>query len=418
MKTKNPNQVWIQDVTLRDGNQALKKPWTFAEKEQVFAALVALQVDGVELGFPSSNELEFRAVAQLAKQAPPEMTVSALSRAKVDEIERTWEAIQFAKNPRLHIVYPVSHFQIHNVLRISEEQVLETIHQSISFARSLAGEGKSIQFSGEHFGDAIENFNFTIEAFQTAIRAGADVINLPNTVERYRPFLFVDMVKRVKEKMPDHITLSVHTHNDLGMATATTVESVFVGANQVEVALNGLGERAGNTNLYETALALHQCGVRSRLNFQKIYPTALLISELSGIPIGEKTPIIGEDIFSHRSGIHQDGVTKTIGQEKGAYRTFRPEFVGRGDAERIDFTNQSGTKAIVHVLQKSGISLDAEKIKIVFQKAKELSGSKGNRSLSAEEILQLASRLFPEENQIPDRIQRSIRKNLESFLTK
>ncbi len=386
-ETNHPKKAWIQDVTLRDGNQALKTPWTIHEKEVVFDALVELGVNGIEVGFPSSNSNEFEASKRLALKAPKHITIAGLSRAIEQEIQVTWEAIQFAPTPRLHIVYPVSAFQIENVLKISNEEVLEKIFNAVSFARKISGRETSIQFSGEHFGDAIENFEFAVKAFQTAIAAGANVINLPNTVERYRPFVFVDMVRKVVEQTPDHITISVHTHNDLGMATATTVESFFAGATQVEVALNGLGERAGNTNLYETAVALYQCGVPVDLNFQKIYPTAKMISRLTNIPIGEKTPILGDDIFSHRSGIHQDGVAKTLGHSKGAYRTFSPEFVGRIDKERISFTNQSGARAIQHLLHDAGYKVSREKLEILFAKAKETSSNQGNRSIPVEEMI-------------------------------
>jgi len=384
---QEPKKIWIQDVTLRDGNQALKKPWTLMEKESVFEALVNLNVNGIEVGFPSSNSSEFNASKILAQKAPSHITIAGLSRAIEKEIEITWEAIQHAKSPRLHIVYPVSAFQIQQVLRISESEVLDKIHKAVSFARKISGNNTSIQFSGEHFGDAVDNFDFAVKAFQTSIDAGANVINLPNTVERYRPFLFVNMVQKVSEQIPENIIISVHTHNDLGMATATTVESCFVGATQVEVALNGLGERAGNTNLYETAVALHECGQIVDLNFKKIYPTARFIAELTQIPIGEKAPILGTDIFAHRSGIHQDGVTKTIGQKKGAYRTFSPEFVGRDDEEVIHFTNQSGAKAIKHMLGEAGKNIDSEKIQILFHKAKEVSSAEGNRAIELTELL-------------------------------
>jgi 2-isopropylmalate synthase len=389
---KKARKVWIQDVTLRDGNQALKKPWNLKEKESVFDALVALNVNGIEVGFPSSNSLEFEASRKLAKKAPSHITIAGLSRAIEKEISITWDAIQHAKTPRLHIVYPVSAFQIQNVLRLSESEVLDKIYKAVSFARTISGSETSIQFSGEHFGDASDNFDFALKAFQTSIEAGATIINLPNTVERYRPFLFVDMVRRVKEQIPESIGISVHTHNDLGMATATTVESFYAGAMQLEVALNGLGERAGNTNLYETAVALHQCGEVLDLNFQQIYPTAKFISELTGIPVGEKTPIIGADIFAHRSGIHQDGVTKTIGQKKGAYRTFSPDFVGRGDVESLSFTNQSGSKAIQHLLKEAGMLVDNQKLTDLFHKAKEVSSSEGNRAIEVEELLAWAEK--------------------------
>ncbi|XDD47526.1 2-isopropylmalate synthase LeuA2 [Leptospira sp. WS39.C2] len=389
-----PKTIYIQDVTLRDGNQALKRPWTIDEKIEVFDLLVNLNVDGIEVGFPSSNEAEFHTCQVLSKRAPKGKPIAALSRANEREIGVTWDAIQYADTPRMHIVYPVSDFSIKHVLKISEKEVLQKIKSSISFARSIVGPGVEIQFSGEHFGDAIENFEFTKLAFHTAIEAGANIINLPNTVERYRPLVFVNMVKEIKESIGGKAMISIHTHNDLGMATATSVESVYVGAEQIEVALNGLGERAGNTNLYETAIALHQNGENLNINFQRIYPTAKRISELTGIPIGEKSPIIGDDIFSHRSGIHQDGVTKTLNQSKGAYRTFSPEFVGRIDKETISFTNQSGHKAIEFLLQKKGIQVSKEEIHKLFSLAKSISNQENNREITEEELVELSQTLL------------------------
>lgn len=389
-----PKTIHIQDVTLRDGNQALKRPWTLDEKIEVFDLLVELNVDGIEVGFPSSNEAEFYTCQVLAKRAPKGKPIAALSRANEKEIAITWDSIQKADTPRMHIVYPVSDFSIKHVLKISEQEVLQKIYTSIKFARSIVGPDVQIQFSGEHFGDALENFEFTKLAFLKAIEAGANIINLPNTVERYRPMVFVNMVKEIKQTVGDQAIISIHTHNDLGMATATSVESVFVGAEQIEVALNGLGERAGNTNLYETVIALHQNGERLNTNFHKIYPTAKRISELTGIPIGEKTPIIGDDIFSHRSGIHQDGVAKTLHQSKGAYRTFSPEFVGRSDKETISFTNQSGHKAIEFLLNQKGIQVSKEEIHNLFSKAKMISSRENNREITEAELVALSQSIL------------------------
>ncbi|MGV3667906.1 MAG: 2-isopropylmalate synthase LeuA2 [Leptospira bouyouniensis] len=389
-----PKTIHIQDVTLRDGNQALKRPWTLDEKIEVFDLLVELNVDGIEVGFPSSNEAEFHTCQVLAKRAPKGKPIAALSRANEKEIAITWDSIQKADTPRMHIVYPVSDFSIKHVLKISEQEVLQKIYTSIKFARSIVGPDVQIQFSGEHFGDALENFEFTKLAFLKAIEAGANIINLPNTVERYRPMVFVNMVKEIKQTVGDQAIISIHTHNDLGMATATSVESVFVGAEQIEVALNGLGERAGNTNLYETVIALHQNGERLNTNFHKIYPTAKRISELTGIPIGEKTPIIGDDIFSHRSGIHQDGVAKTLHQSKGAYRTFSPEFVGRSDKETISFTNQSGHKAIEFLLNQKGIQVSKEEIHNLFSKAKMISSRENNREITEAELVALSQSIL------------------------
>lgn len=364
--------IHIQDVTLRDGNQALRKPWNEKEKKIVFSLLQKLGVQGIEIGFPSANQEEFKICQILAKLASGEQTISALSRAKNHEIEITWEAIKLAKHPRLHIVYPISNYSIQNVLKTSQKDVISVVKEGIRFAKNLIGTAGEIQFSGEHFGDPETDIDFAISVFQVAIEEGANVINLANTVERDRPFAFVEKVKQVVNELKDSATISVHTHNDLGMATATTVESVFAGATQVEVALNGLGERAGNTNLYETAVALYLAGRPMSIAFSEMLSTAQTIAGLTGIPIPEKAPILGEDIFSHRSGIHQDGVLKTSHLAKTAYSAFSPRFIGRESEESIEFTNQSGKRALEHILSKKGMVLSPEAIETMYRERKKV----------------------------------------------
>jgi 2-isopropylmalate synthase len=379
-------QPFFYDVTLRDGNQALRKPWNLEQKEQIFRALLAVGVQGIEVGYASASSIDFEACSHLAKIAPSQVVVSSLSRANEKEIQISWDAVKHAPNPRLHIVYPVSKFAIENILQIPESRVLQNAVHAVRYAKEICGGKASIQFSGEHFGDSQENLDFVIELFQSVAQAGVDVINLPNTVERYRPFLFVDMVRTVAEALPKHITVSVHTHNDLGMATASTVESYFAGAVQLETALNGLGERAGNTNFYEVACALYNSSVPVSLNFKEFYKTGLLVSKLSGIPIPEKAPILGQDVFAHRSGIHQDGVTKTLGNKKNAYGAFEPSFVGREMGHTIGFTSQSGKRAIQYILKKHGIQVSDEEASIwqtYFKKASEQKGGE----LTEEEIL-------------------------------
>ncbi|EQA72111.1 2-isopropylmalate synthase LeuA2 [Leptospira noguchii] len=377
---------FFMDVTLRDGNQALRRPWNLEQKETIFKQLLKLGVQGIEVGFASSNEQEFEACKHLSTIAPENVVISSLSRAVEKEIEISWKAIRFAPKPRIHIVYPVSAFTIQNVLKISPEKVLDRISQSVAFAKSLVGSKGEVQFSGEHFGDSMENLDFAARAFQTALDYGADVVNLPNTVERYRPWLFVSMVKAVANLLPENTRISIHTHNDLGMATATTVESYFAGAVQLETALNGLGERAGNTNTYEVAIALHNCGVKVPLNFGAIYETSRLVSYLSEIPIYEKAPLIGEDVISHRSGIHQDGVAKTRHLKKGAYRAFDAALIGRPEGDKIEFTNQSGKSAIYCILKDAGENITLEEAGRLQPILKKVSEDLGRRELTLEEI--------------------------------
>ncbi|PJZ71686.1 2-isopropylmalate synthase [Leptospira perolatii] len=379
---------FFMDVTLRDGNQALRKPWNLNEKEVIFKQLVKLGVQGIEVGFASASHQDFEACSYLASLAPESVVISSLSRAVEKEIDLSWEAIRRAPRPRIHIVYPISDFAIKNVLGISEDKVIENIERSVSYARKLAGNFAEVQFSGEHFGDALDNLEFTVKAFQAALEAGADVVNLPNTVERYRPYLFVAMVRKVVESLPKGSRISVHTHNDLGMATATTVESYFAGAVQLETALNGLGERAGNTNTYEVAIALHNCGVPVNLNLKEIYETSRIVSKMSNIPISEKAPLIGEDVVAHRSGIHQDGVSKTKNLRKGAYRAFDANLIGRPEGDRISFTSQSGKSAAYEILVESGIEVTKEEAMRLQPILKTRSESVGGGELSLNEIVE------------------------------
>ena len=237
------------DVTLRDGNQALKKPWNTDQKIQVFQSLIALGVGGAELGFAAASKTDFESCVALSKFAPENMVVSSLSRAVEREIELSYQSIRYASKPRIHIVFPVSKVALDKVLQMDPKKAKEKAINAVRFARKISRGKYEIQFSGEHFGDSEDNLDFAIDIFSSVLSEGAHVINLPNTVERTRPFHFVSLVKRVVDALPAGTTISVHTHNDLGMATATTVESYFVGSTQLEVTLNGLGERAGNTNL-------------------------------------------------------------------------------------------------------------------------------------------------------------------------
>jgi 2-isopropylmalate synthase len=244
------------------------------------------------------------------------------------------------------------------------------------------GNNGDIEFSPEHFGDSVENFDFVLESLQEIVKAGATTINLPNTVERYRPMLFVDMVKRVADALPKDVTISVHCHNDLGMATAATVESYFAGAAQMECALNGLGERSGNTNLYEVAVAIHNCGVEMDLNLSEIYETALLISKWANVPIYSKAPLVGIEAIAHRSGIHQDGVSKTKNMKKGAYRPIDYSLIGRNENDVLAFTSQSGKTAVYEILNHNGYPVELDEAAELQPVLKDISEREGELSPS------------------------------------
>ena len=262
---------FFYDITLRDGNQSLKKPWNTNEKEIIFNHLVELGIQGVEVGFAAASEMDFEACSKLAQIAPDNVVISALARCVENDIIKAADSIKAAEKQRVHTFIAMSPFNMEYVLNKSPQEVRKQAIEGVAFARKIMGKKGEVQFSVEHFGDCHENIDFVIDTLKEVVKAGANVINLPNTVERVRPKKFVDLVEKVYNALPKDIIIAVHNHNDLGMATATTVESYFAGAIQLECALNGLGERAGNTNLYEVAIALHNSGINVPLNLEKIY---------------------------------------------------------------------------------------------------------------------------------------------------
>ncbi len=376
----NKRQPFFYDITLRDGNQSLKKPWNTYEKELIFNHLVELGIQGVEVGFAAASEMDFEACSKLASVAPDNIVISALARCVENDIIKAAESIKAANKRRIHTFIAMSPFNMEYVLNKKPLEVRKQAIEAVQFARKTIGENAQVEFSVEHFGDCGENLDFVIDTLKEIVKAGADVINLPNTVERTRPKTFVDMVERVYNELPKDIIISVHNHNDLGMATATTVESYFAGALQLECALNGLGERAGNTNLYEVAIALHNSGVETGLNLSKIYELALTISDMSGVKIYEKAPLIGPESLAHRSGIHQDGAIKTKDMQKGAYRPIHPSLIGRKDDEKLGFTSQSGKTAIFEIISEAGYPITLQEAQRIAPCAKEIAEKIGELS--------------------------------------
>ena len=376
-KSRTP---FFYDITLRDGNQSLKKPWNTNEKELIFNHLIELGVQGVEVGFAAASDMDFEACKRLSEIAPNNIVISALSRAVEKDIQKAAKSIIAAPKQRIHTFIAMSPFNMEYVLNKSPLEVKKQAIEAVQFAKKIVGKTGEVQFSVEHFGDCHENIDFVIETLQEVVKAGAGIINLPNTVERTRPKKFVDLVEKVYNALPKDIIISVHNHNDLGMATAVTVESYFAGAVQLECALNGLGERAGNTNMYEVAVALHNSGVDVPLNLEKIYELALTISDMSGVKIYEKAPLIGNDALAHRSGIHQDGAIKTKDMEKGAYRPIHPSLIGRKDDEKLGFTSQSGKTAIYEIITRAGYPITLQEAQRLAPFAKEIAEKIGELS--------------------------------------
>ena len=381
---------FFYDITLRDGNQSLKKPWNLEEKLFIFDKIASLKVDAIEIGFPASSQLDFDSCKALADRASGDILVSVLARAHKGDIDKALLAIKDAKRARLHTFITFSPFHMKNVLNKAPEEVAKTAIDAVTYAKSeidKMNKNIDIEFSVEHFGDCGENIDFVVKTLKEITKAGATTINLPNTVERYRPSVFIELVKKVKEALDDNIIISVHNHNDLGMATATTVESFFAGATQLECCLNGLGERAGNTDFNQVVVALYNNKVDLKIDLEKIYETALTISQMSRIKIYEKAPLIGPEALAHRSGIHQDGAIKTKDMDFGAYRPINPALIGRYDDEKIGFTSQSGKTAIYDIIKALKYPITIKESIYLTPYAKKLAESKGE--LSENEILDL-----------------------------
>lgn len=390
MQRQQLKKPFFYDITLRDGNQSLKKPWNLEEKLFVFDKIVELNIPAVEIGFPASSDMDFNACKTLANRANKDTLVSVLARANTSDIDKAIMAVKEAHKPRLHTFITLSPFHMEHVLNKDPETVAKMAINAVEYAyKNMQKECKNfdIEFSVEHFGDCKENLDFVIEVLKEITKKGATTINLPNTVERYCPSMFLDMVSKVKENLADDIIISLHNHNDLGMATATTVEGYFKGAVQLECCLNGLGERAGNTDFSQVALALNNCGIDTGINLSKIYETSLVISQMSKVKIYEKAPLVGPESLAHRSGIHQDGAIKTKEMDFGAYRPINPTLIGRYDDEKIGFTSQSGKTAIYDIIKALKYPITIQESVYLMPIAKELAEKKGE--LSQEEILDL-----------------------------
>ena len=381
---------FFYDITLRDGNQSLKKPWSLEEKLFIFDKIVELNIPAVEIGFPASSKMDFDSCHLLAQKADKNTVVSVLARAHKGDIDKAIEAVSCAKKPRIHTFITLSPFHMKNVLNKKPDDVARLAIDAVEYAyNNVIKENKNadVQFSVEHFGDCAKNIDFVIDVLKEIVKKGATTINLPNTVERYRPGIFLELVSKVRKSLAENITIALHNHNDLGMATATTVEGFFIGANQLECCLNGLGERAGNTDFNQVVIALHNCGVDCGINLSKIYETALLISQMSHVKIYEKAPLIGLEALAHRSGIHQDGAIKTKDMEFGAYRPIHPDLIGRSNDEKIGFTSQSGKTAIYDIIKALKYPITLQESAYLTPIAKESAEQKGE--LNPKEILDL-----------------------------
>jgi 2-isopropylmalate synthase len=385
--------IKIFDTTLRDGEQSPGATMNVAEKVRIAEQLEKLNVDIIEAGFPISSEGDFEAVRAIARTIK-RSGVAALARTNPKDIDRAWEAVKGAKFPCLHTFISTSNIHLKHQLKISKAEVIRIAAQSV--ARAIR-HTPDVEFSAM---DATRSdVEFLIAIFDAAIRAGATTINIPDTVGYAIPSEFGELIRTIRQKVRgvEKITLSVHCHNDLGLAVANSVAAIQNGARQVECTINGIGERAGNTSLEEVVMALRTRNdllhFQTRLNPRHLFTTSRLVSKITGMVVQPNKAIVGANAFAHQSGIHQDGVLK----EKLTYEIMTPESVGITKSS-IVLGKLSGRHAFRERLKDLGYRLSDSDLERAFSRFKQLADKKRDifdediESIVVEEILRMPRR--------------------------
>jgi len=349
-KQRDANRVFIFDTTLRDGEQSPGFHLNATSKLRIARQLEKLGVDVIEAGHPSISAAEFDACRRIAREVRG-ATVTALARADKDEIDAVWSAIKEAESPQIHVVLPVSDLHIERKLGMTRAEVLARGREMIAYARSLCD---TVQYSAEDAGRA--DLDYLVESVEAMVAAGATVINLPDTAGYCLPTEFGDLVKHViaHARGADRVLVSVHCHNDLGLATANSKAGIMAGARRVECTVNGIGERAGNTSLEEVVMLLkvrrERLGFDTGVDTTEITRTSRLVAELTGTPVQPNKAVVGANAFAHGGAMQQDGVLK----DRSSYEIMRPEDVGLAES-RIALTARSGRSAFRHRLARLGV---------------------------------------------------------------
>ena len=346
-------KIWVFDTTLRDGEQVPGAKLNLYEKVEIAQQLKKLGVDIIEAGFPASSQGDFDAVKAVAKRVgnTSDIMITALARAVKEDIDAVYNAVKYAENPMIHMVLGTSDIHIEKKFSKSKDQILQIGVDAVKYAKSLMPQ---VQYSTE---DASRSdFEYLWKTVEAVMKAGATMINVPDTVGYAEPEQWGEMIAKLNYRMKnldDSVLLSVHCHNDLGMATANTLAAVKNGADKVEVTMNGIGERAGNAALEEVVMAIKTRGdvydVFTNINTKEIMNTSRLVSSFMGLDVQVNKAITGDNAFAHSSGIHQDGLLKS----RDAYEIVHPEDVGLEDMELI-LTARSGRHAVKNALEKLG----------------------------------------------------------------
>ncbi len=364
-------RVQIFDTTLRDGEQSPGISLSVEEKVEIAHQLARLAVDVIEAGFPITSEGDFESVSRIASEVKGP-TIAGLARIHDADIERAWEAVKWSERPRIHTFVGTSDLHIEHQMRSNREDILERTGEAVRLASSLCSD---VEFSPM---DATRtDIGYLAEIVAAAVEAGADVINIADTVGYTTPAEFAAFLKDLQERVPglkDRV-LSVHCHDDLGMAVANSLAGVEVGATQVEVAVNGIGERAGNASLEEVVMALvtrgDYYGVEVGTNTRQLANTSRLVSNMTGYEVPPNKAIVGRNAFLHESGIHQDGVLK----DRRTFEIMKQADVGL-EGSNIFLGKHSGRHALKEALEELGYTVEGEVLKRAFQRFKEIADHK------------------------------------------
>jgi len=360
-------RVRIFDTTLRDGEQSPGASMNQAEKLRLAKQLEKLGVDVMEAGFPASSPGDFEAVKMISEKIR-NVTIAAIARTSKDDIDKAWAAVQNAKRSRLHTFIATSDIHMKYKLKMSREEVIRQAVEAVKYAKKYTDD---VEFSTED--GTRSDRDFLCRVFEAVIGAGATTVNLPDTVGYALPEEYFDLISYVCNHTTDihKAVVSVHCHNDLGLATANTLAGLRAGARQAEVTINGIGERAGNASLEEVVMAISTrkdvTGLSTGIRSEEIYPASRLVSMITGIAVQPNKAIVGANAFAHESGIHQDGVLKN----PMTYEIIKPETIGLS-SNTLVLGKHSGRHAFRRRLEKLGYELNDHEIERLFLKFKEL----------------------------------------------
>ena len=364
-------QVQIFDTTLRDGEQSPGISLSVEEKVEIAHQLGRLRVDVIEAGFPITSEGDFESVSRIAAEVKGP-TITGLARIHQADIERAWEAVKWSERPRIHTFVGTSDLHIEHQMRSNRKDILAGAGEAVQFAKSLCPD---VEFSPM---DATRtDIGYLAEVVAVAVEAGADVINIADTVGYTTPIEFSEFLKELLERVPqlEERILSVHCHDDLGLAVANSLAGVQVGAGQVEVAVNGIGERAGNASLEEVVMALvtrgDHYGTSVDIETRQIANTSRMVSNMTGYEVPPNKAIVGRNAFLHESGIHQDGVLK----DRRTFEIMQQKDIGL-EGTNIFLGKHSGRHALKEALEELGYTIEGEVLKRAFVRFKEIADQK------------------------------------------